>query len=92
MISINARQLKVSKELSLSLKFYHKQIANLAEPQDEPYHSKVLEIRNNYLEALEKIEAQGRLTFFQMRREAVLKVRENISLAISLKVHDLLHG
>lgn len=64
------------KELSLSLKFYHKQIANLAEPEDEPYHSQVLEIRNKFLEDLKKIESQGRLKFLEKRRAAVLKERE----------------
>lgn len=64
------------KELSLSLKFYHKQIANLAEPEDEPYHLQVVELRNKFLEGLEKIEFQGRLKFLETRRAAVLEERE----------------
>lgn len=64
------------KELSLSLKFYHKQIANLAEPQDAPYHLKVVKLRNKFLEELENIESEGRLTFLETRRKAVLKERE----------------
>lgn len=74
------------KELSMSLKFYHKQIANLAEPSDEPYHSKVLELRNKFLEDLEQIESEGRLIFFETRRADVLKQREkHISGNISKK-------
>ena len=63
------------KELSLSLKFYHKQISNLAIPEDEPFHSQVLNLRNTFLEGLEEVQAKNRLKFFEARRIKVLEQR-----------------
>jgi retron-type reverse transcriptase len=63
------------KELSLSLKFYHKQISNLVTPEDEPFHSQVLELRNKFLEGLDEIQSKGRLKFLEARRVNVLEQR-----------------
>lgn len=57
------------KELSLSLKFYHIQISNLATPAEEPFHSQVLELRNKFLEGLEKIQFKEQLKFLETRKK-----------------------
>ena len=63
------------KELSLSLKFYYKQINNIATPEDEPFHSQVLELRHKFLRGLEEVQSKGRLKFLETRRAAVLEQR-----------------
>ena len=57
------------KELSLSLKFYHIQISNLATPMEEPFHSQVLELRNKFLEGLKEIQSKERLKFLEIKKK-----------------------
>jgi len=77
------------KELSLSLKFYHKQISNLVTPEDEPFHSQVLELRNKFLEGLDEIQSKGRLKFLEARRVDVLEQRrKHIANEVSKKTRS----
>lgn len=56
------------KEFSLSLKFYHIQISNLATPGEEPFHSQVLELRNKFLEGLKEIESKEKLKLLEAKK------------------------
>ena len=74
------------KELSLSLKFYHKQISNLATPEEEPYHLKISELRNEFLAGLKEIESKVQLSFLEPRRIAVMEHhRKQITGEVSKK-------
>jgi Type II intron maturase len=59
------------KELSLSLKFYHVQISNLAVPREEPFYLQVSELRNKFLEDLKEIQSKERLKFLGVRKKHV---------------------
>lgn len=63
------------KELSLSLKFYHKQISILAFSENDPLHLQVSELKNKFLEGLDEIQSNSRLKFFEKRRDDVLEQR-----------------
>jgi retron-type reverse transcriptase len=56
------------KELSLSLKFYHIQISNLATPAEEPFHSQVLELRSKFLEGLKEIQSKEKLKLLEANK------------------------
>ena len=87
------------KELSLSLKFYHVQISNLAAPEEEPLYSQVSELRNKFLEDLKEIQSKERLKFLGVRRKHVAAetskkksslVRSAISEETAIKTADVL--
>ena len=87
------------KELSLSLKFYHVQISNLAIPEEEPFYSQVSELRNKFLEDLTKIQSKERLKFLKARRGYVATeiskkkssfVKHSVSEETAIKVAGVL--
>jgi hypothetical protein len=57
------------KELSLSLKFYHIQLSNLAIPMEEPLYSQVLKLRDKFLEGLKEIQSKKQLKFLENRKK-----------------------
>jgi hypothetical protein len=68
----------LDKELSLSLKFYHKQISNLVTPKNEPFYLQIFEFRNQFLQSLNKIQFKDRFKVLKARRESVLEQRKHI--------------
>lgn len=63
------------QELSLALKFYRKQICDLATPEGDDFSCEVAALRDKFLFDLDEIEQKSKLQFFETRRAAVLEQR-----------------
>lgn len=81
------------------MKFYNIQISNLATPEEEPFHSQVLELRDTFLEGLKEIQSKERLKFIESRKKNVAGeiskkknsiARDMVSEEIAIKAADVL--
>lgn len=66
-------EMLLDKELSLSLKFYYKQISNVLIHYKDFYHLDFSKLRNKFLVDLEKIQFKNRLSYLKAKKAHILK-------------------
>jgi retron-type reverse transcriptase len=67
------------QEMSIALKFYHKQIRSIPTPDDsEPLHCEVAKLKDKFLADLDSLAEKGKLSYFEKRRESVLNFRSDV--------------
>jgi retron-type reverse transcriptase len=64
------------KDYTLALKFYHKNIENLAPPKEPELHLELKELRDNFIKNLEELIQKKKSAYFDERAEKVLAIKK----------------